>query len=133
MNFLLRAEVSHDLVKAPNVAWVYISKSEQQQLLLRRKMFQALKGYDSELTTLEFSDQIEWLALHEDDWELEELVYNEHVLVNQGAPQRCDVIRVDCQFMQLDDSGVYWECTLKNTEVRCISTVLHWDLLEGKK
>jgi hypothetical protein len=129
MNFLLRVDNDVECTQTPDVVHVVINKKERELLLRRRKMFQALKDYDVELSSIEFTDQNGWYIVNDEAF-LDE-VHELHVIRDKllGAYGYVTEVRVECQFMQLDDSGVYWECRLKHSDIRVVSTVLHWDFI----
>lgn len=129
MNFLLSIASSHDLNDSPELVYVTINVPERAQLLRRRAMFQAIRAYDIELTTMEFNAQVEWYQSPTYNSSVLDYLYEEHVVQDVRPPEGSRQVQVECQLMQLDDSGVYWECLVKHTEVRCVSAVLHWGLL----
>jgi hypothetical protein len=133
VNFLLNVASSCDLLESPELVYVVLDLRDRKKLLKRRKMFQAVRAYDLELTTMEYNDQVEWYRLHEADSKLLDRVCDEHVVKDAVPPRRATQVRVECQSMQLDDSGVYWDCLIKHTEVRLVSAVIPWDLLTEEK
>ncbi|MFA5436509.1 MAG: hypothetical protein WC372_10775 [Candidatus Neomarinimicrobiota bacterium] len=132
MRFVLSAHGGSDLHFAQG-AVVVLHRKDREQLLRRKALFLGLRAYENDLVYMEYADSVEWIESFSDT-SLAEKVEAEHLVIDpRGGSPFGEALSGECETCVIDQQGVYWSCLVKHTEVWVETTLIPWDLIEGKE